>query len=162
MVTVVDGQLYASSASPSFQAVFSVGTGLPTTAGATTTLLANTGGSPFGFAILDRDPAVAGLDTIYVADDRATASGGGLQKWTSNGTAWTLATTFASGLTAGAYHVVTESAPQGVRVYVTTGETPNRLGTFLDDGVDTNPTFVPLATAQPNTVFHGLAFPPHP
>ncbi len=38
---------------------------------------------------------------IYLADDRAVASGGGIQKWTFNGSAWTLSFTFgsANGLT---------------------------------------------------------------
>src|SRR5262249_52277751 len=107
-------------------------------------------------------PNVAGVDTIYVADARATASGGGVQKWKSNGTVWTLAATFASGLGAGTYHLAATTTPAGVLLYVTTAETPARLGRSLDDGANTNPAFAPLATAAANTNFHGVAFAPSP
>ena len=46
--------------------------------------------SPYGFALWDRNPSVAGVDTLYVADDRTAANGGGIQKWSFNGTSWTL------------------------------------------------------------------------
>jgi hypothetical protein len=59
--------------------------------------------SPYGFAI-SPDNTVA-----YVADDRAVASGGGIQKYTNNGT-WGLAYTFGTGAgsTVGARGLVVE------------------------------------------------------
>lgn len=51
--------------SPGFYGMFRAGTGAPTTAGT----------SSFGLAAVDRDAAVAGVNTLYVADDRSPMSG---------------------------------------------------------------------------------------
>lgn len=90
---IVDGQLYESAASGTFLGLSTVGTGLPTATGQTTTLKVNTAGtlsgtggtSPYDFWFKDNY-------TVYIADDRAVANtggplvggvgtGGGIQKW---------------------------------------------------------------------------------
>src|SRR5262249_16185969 len=96
-VGIFGGQLYVSSGMNPFTAVSTVGTGLPTPAGQLSTLLPGmptTGASPNGFMLLDLLAGVPGVDTLYVADDRTAANGGGVQKWTFDGTTWALATTF--------------------------------------------------------------------
>ena len=91
---IFGGQLFATASSGTFVNVFTVGTGLPQTAGQTNVSLPGmptTGSSsPYAYVFFDLDPTVAGNDTLYVADDRAAASGGGVQKWTLVNGTWTL------------------------------------------------------------------------
>ncbi|HVU53324.1 MAG TPA: hypothetical protein VHL80_21715 [Polyangia bacterium] len=155
-VEIANGQLYGSASSGSFFAVFTVGTGLPTTAGQTATTLpgmpTSSGPSPYGFAF-------AGSNVVYVADDRAVASGGGVQKWTKSGSTWSLATTFKTGGLA--------QAARGVAAFVTGSTTTvlatsaassaNTLVVFVDDGVNQAPTVTTLATAATNTIYRGVA-----
>src|SRR5262249_59848266 len=91
------GQLYGSSGSTPFTNVFTIGVGTPTMAGQTATSLPGMPtmtASPDSFALFDRNPNVAGVDTLYVADDHALATGGGVQKWSFDRATWTLVTTF--------------------------------------------------------------------
>jgi hypothetical protein len=88
--TVFGGQLYQTEAANSRSGVESVGTGTPTTAAsATMTLLpgfstTNTTYSPY-------DVWFANATTMYISDDSASASTApGLQKWTFNGSTWSL------------------------------------------------------------------------
>ncbi len=154
------GQLYTTSGTASFDGVASVGAGQPVTTGQTATLLTAAGGSPYAFAVLDLSAAVPGVDTIYVADDRSPATGGGVQKWTSNGATWSLAATFASGLpTVGVRGLVALASPPRVRIVATTAESPSRLVTYLDDGTASPPLTV-LATAAASTAYRGVALSP--
>jgi beta-lactamase superfamily II metal-dependent hydrolase len=95
-VNIFGGQIYISSASGTFQGISAIGSGTPTTSGQTTTLLNGfptvAGPQPYGFFFADLTAGVAGLDTIYVADDRASPNGG-IQKWSFDGTTWTLTST---------------------------------------------------------------------
>lgn len=163
-VGIFGGQLYASSAVTGYTAVHRIGTGLPTGSGNTATALpgmTTTGASPYGFVLLDRDAAVAGLDTAYVADDRAASSGGGVQKWVFNGTTWTLATTFtASGTTTGCRGVAAVDGPSSVTVFATTADvTTNRLVSWVDTGA-TTPSSTVLSTAALNTIYRGVSVGP--
>jgi hypothetical protein len=128
--------------------------GLPITSAATN-LLFTTGASssPYGFAI-SPDNTIA-----YVADDRKVASGGGIQKYTNNGT-WGLAYTFGTGAssTTGARGLVVEFAEPPV-IYATTAESStNRLVTITDSNSAAVVTV--LATAGNNEVFRGVQFTP--
>lgn len=130
-------------------------TGLPVAADASAALAFATGASssPFGFA-LSPDNTIA-----YVADDRAVASGGGIQKYTNNGT-WTLAYTLGtgSGSTVGARGLVVAFGPTPV-IYATTAETSmNRLVAITD--TDSNAVATVVATAGSNEVFRGVQFTP--
>ena len=81
---VVDGQLYiASGQGTPGSAVYSVGTGLPTSGSQTYAPLnqANNLQQYNSFVLADLDVNVPGFDTIYAVDSRATSLGG-LEKWT--------------------------------------------------------------------------------
>jgi len=97
---------------------------------------------------------------VYVADDRATASGGGIQKWTFSGGNWTLAATLNNGLTAGVQGLTGSQNGLGQAVlYATT--TDNKLVSVVDDGTASpGSPFSTLATAAANTIFQGVAFAP--
>lgn len=103
VVNIYNGQLYCSTQSGSNIGINVVGTGLPTTSGQTISLLTGMTNdvvnamnqSPYGFAFFDDN-------TLYVADDRTTANGGGLIKYTKDsfGT-WSVAYRLQLGLPAG-------------------------------------------------------------
>jgi len=85
-ITVFGGQLYQSEAANMRFGVESIGTGTPTTGGQTIALLPGfptSGLSPYDFFFAD-------ANTLYIGDDRTTGTGG-LQKWTFDGTNWSLA-----------------------------------------------------------------------
>jgi predicted extracellular nuclease len=102
-VAIFGGQLYLSSGSGTntFKGVDTVGTGLPTSGAQTVTRLLGLSDavnpSTYGFFLADLSADVAGVDTLYMADDDTTTQGGvgvgGLKKfslvngtWVSNGT----------------------------------------------------------------------------
>jgi hypothetical protein len=158
------GQLYADAASGAFDSVFTVGTGLPTTVGQTATLLNGlpgaSGPSPMGFAFFDLNPNVAGLDTLYLADDRGPAIAGGLQKWTFDGATWTSGPIFTNGITTGVRGLAaTKMADGTIWLFATTND--GKLVRFIDDQVNTNPAATVLATAPTNTAYRGVAISPH-
>lgn len=159
VIDIVAGQLYADSGSSGSSNVFKVGSGLPVTINPATTSLAGmptSGASPYGFAFFDRT-GVPGIDTVYVADDRATASGGGIQKWTWNGTTWSLAKTFTNGISTGVRGLAAEVVAGKAVVYATTTEaTQNKLVKLVDDG-SASPAISTLATAVANTAYRGVA-----
>jgi hypothetical protein len=156
-------QLYISAASGTFQGVSTVGSGLPTTTGQTTVQLpgfpAAAGPSPYAYIFYDLNGGVAGVDTLYVADDRAPGSGGGIQKWTYDGTTWTLAYTLNTGLTVGT-RGLTGTSGGGVPVLwaTTTEASANRIVRVTDTGAASS--FTTIATAGTNQAFRGIAFAP--
>lgn len=163
---IFNGQLYISSGATGFR-LATVGTGIPTTNGQTTTNLPGypTGsGSPYGFFFADLSAAVEGVDTLYVADDAT-----GLLKyslvsgtWTSNGLIGSSTDAY-RGLTG----VVNGTT---VTLYATRkGGTSATGGGELVSLVDTtgytgafSGTPTPLASAATNTAFRGVAFAPVP
>jgi hypothetical protein len=163
-VEIYGNQLYVSSSSSPYLGVSSVGSGLPTSSGQSTNLAINTGtgSSPYGFVMFDTD-ANGSLDLAYIADDRDSA-GGGLQKWTFNGTAWSRTWSLlvnASSTNLGTSGVgirgLSGSFASGVAtLYATTNETSNnRLISIADTG--TTPTSAALlASAGTNRVFRGV------
>jgi hypothetical protein len=165
---IYGGQLYAATNVSPFYGVFTVGTGMPT-GQATATLLngfpTSGSSSPVDFAVLDRDPNIAGLDTIYLADNRAPSSGGGIQKWTFNGTSWKLAYTLANGLSSvGVNHLLAIEAPTGVVLLAETNEAPtarNSIVRVFDTGIASKATIIATVDTD-NTAFRGLALSPVP
>jgi hypothetical protein len=167
------GQLFFTSATGAFQGLSSVGTGLPPVAPPATPPVVSTvrpgfptasGPSPYSFVAFDLNASVgdiAGLDTVYVADDRAPPAGG-LQKWTFDGTTWALTAFAPTGSIVGV-RGLTGRVVSGttVALYATTAEAvSNTLVTVTDDGTTPTPAFTVLATAPANTVFHGVDFAP--
>jgi hypothetical protein len=163
-VQIVNGQLYMGSGSGGFLGVNRIGVGLPTTSGQTATLLTSqTAGSSYDFFFAD-------ANTLYIADDRSTATGGGLQKWTFDGTTWTLRYTISAGLTgpAGLLSLAGTVAPNGVvTIFGITAEAAGggagtavtRIVKITDALTNTTlpaTTFQELAVAPANTAFRGL------
>jgi hypothetical protein len=158
-LNIASGQLFGSTNTAAITAVFAVGTGLPTAVGQPANLLYGLPMSqPYGFAFFDRTGSRGGLDTLYIADDRAISVGGGIQKWTFDGSIWYLVTTFTDGLgAAGVRGLAAEAQGADVVLYATTVEaTGNKLVRVIDDG-STSPTATVIATAAANTVYRGVA-----
>jgi len=109
------------------------------------------------------------LDTAFIADDRTTA-GGGLEKWTFNGSAWVNSYSLLFDAAAGNLSATAGTGFAGIRgltgtlddttgaftLYATTNETSNnRIVSIVDNG--TNPTtYTTLASAGANYAFRGL------
>ena len=158
-LNIASGQLFGTTSSASFTSVFSVGAGLPTTAGQSTNLLYGLPTAlPYGFVFFDRSRSISGLDTLYIANDNSIAGGGGIQKWRFEGTIWYQVTTFTDGLgTTGVRGLVAEAQGANIVLYATTTETnANKLVRVVDDG-GTSPTATVIATAPANTVYRGVA-----
>lgn len=145
-----NGQLYIGAATSGFIGVSSVGTGTPTTAGQTVTLLPGfttiSGQSPYEFWF-------ANSTTLYVADDSATNAGIG--RWSLVNGAWTRDYLLNTGQTR-SFVGITEG---GVNtLYAVTAS--NNLVRIIDTGNGATPTI--LATASANTAFRGIALTPVP
>jgi hypothetical protein len=162
-------RLYACSGTSPMTNVFTVGNSRPIAGVQNVAALAGmprTGQSPYAFAFFDRNPTVGGLDTLYVADDRSPISdgtGGGIQKWIFDGSAWSRVATFTSvgAGTASFRGVAGVMTATGVTLVASTAEpSPNRLVVLVDDGSPAV-TGAAVATAPSNTVFRGVALSPH-
>ena len=83
---IFGGQLYGSSGAGTVH-LFTVGTGTPTTSGQTLTTLPGfpTTGAQSGFFFADLDSGVAGVDTLYVADDTAGTISPSFPSWPAPG-----------------------------------------------------------------------------
>jgi hypothetical protein len=170
LVALFGDQLYGSSGASPMTSVFTVGNGRPTTGVQKAAALAGmprSGMSPYAFAFFDLDRAVPGLDTLYLTDDRSPesdGSGGGIQKWTLDGSAWSRVATFAAvgGGSASFRGLAAAATSTGVALVASTSEASgNRLVVFVDDG-SPGVTGTVVATAPSNTIFRGVALSPHP
>ena len=168
-INVFNNQLYASSGSGTntFKGVETIGSGLQTSGTQTVTRLPGltdtTNPSTYSFFLADLTPNVAGLDTLYVADDGS----GALTKfslvganWVSNGTV---------GVDADDYRGLTGSvSSNSVTLFATrkggSGATGGGELVSLVDSTGYNAAFSStptlLATAATNTAFRGVAFAP--
>jgi len=148
-------QLYYSTASGTF-GIWKLGNGAPTNSGNVATLyIATPSGSPYGFA-MRFDSTVC-----YIADDRAVASGGGIQKWTRSGSTWTLAYTIGTGTgsTVGARGLAVNWTTIPPTIFATTAEaTLNRVIRINDTSSTVTP--ITIATSVSNTIFRGVSFTP--
>ena len=159
-VSVVAGQLYVSSSAGAIRAA-TVGSGLPTTAGQTITNLPGfpTTGSPHQFFFADLDAGVAGLDTLYIADDTGAAN---IQKYSFDGTTWTAKGSATLSSTRGLTGVVSGGT---VTLYVTNGLSIQTLidaSGFNGTMTATVTNLATPATAGTNKVFRGVAMVPVP
>lgn len=159
-----NNQLYCTSGSGAFKGISAVGTGMPTTAGQTITVLPgfpNTtaaGPDPYAFEI---NPA----GTIaYVADGRSKAAGGGVQRWDYNGASWSLSYTLDSGLTLGVRYLTVDWSNSNPVIYAVTSDAivKNQPGNRIVKTTDTDSlsAFVAIAQAGANTVYRGICFTP--
>ncbi|OJV89505.1 MAG: hypothetical protein BGO39_36680 [Chloroflexi bacterium 54-19] len=155
---IFNRQLYVSSSSGSNIGVNSVGTGLPTASTAVTLLPGvTTATNAYAYLLLDRDPGVAGPDTLYVADQA-----NGLLKFSFDGTTWTSRNKLAGNLTG---LTGTVNADNSVSIFATSGTSAgNNLVSYTDTAAFNQDlasgSFATIATAPANTVFRGLAFAP--
>jgi hypothetical protein len=163
-VEIYGGQLYVSSSTASFVGINAFGSGLPSTGGQSVTLAINTNGtgtgtaSPYGFFLADLDGGIPGFDTAWIADDRTPANGGGIQRWSFDGTNWSLAYTLSVGTT-GARGLAVDITGTSPLLYATTADGLRLVG-IEDQGASS--AFSLLATAPTNQVFRGLDFAPIP
>jgi uncharacterized repeat protein (TIGR01451 family) len=164
---IFGGQLYVSSGSGSTARLGTVGAGLPITASQTITTLPGypVNLSPNAFVLLDLDVGVAGVDTLYIADDNTTS--GGLLKYSFNGTTWTSRGSAGSavdlyrGLTASKQggDVILYAVRKGGGAAAGGGEVVTLTDSSGSTGTLTGtPTL--LATAAANTAYRGIAFAP--
>lgn len=155
-IDIYGGQLYISTAAGARFGVCTVGTGLPTGTGETVTLLA---GFPTATGPSSYDFVFANPSTLYVADDRTIANGGGVQKWTESAGTWSLAYTLAPAGTQGCRGLTGVVNAGVATLYATTTATnANLIVTVTDTGASS--TFSTVAQAPAATVFRGLRLVP--
>jgi Carboxypeptidase regulatory-like domain len=175
VLNIFNNQLYAAHASGTTLArIGTIGAGLPTTADLFTGLPGYIvgAGSNYGFYLADLDTAVAGLDTMYVADDSAAAvpstlSSGGVKKFSLVAGNWTYNGTFPAVTGPPAIPTATFRGLTGrttgttVTLYAT--RNGNQLTKMIDaTGYNVAPTANPteLAVAATNTAYRGVATAP--
>jgi hypothetical protein len=174
-VNIFNGQLYSSAGASSVR-VGTVGTGLPTTSGQTISTLPGfptSSGSRNGIFFADLSGAVAGLDTLYLADDGSagspqTATSGGVKKFSLVSGSWTYNGTFPAATSPVAIPGSTFIGLAGVVSGTTVTLYATRAGTQLVSFVDTTgynaaPTAIPTQIAvpdDPDIVFRGVSFVP--
>jgi hypothetical protein len=161
-IAVFGGQLYLStnSGTNTFKGVSTVGTGTPSTGSLTVTRLPGltdtNSPSTYGLFLADLNAGVAGVDTLYVADD----STGALSKFSLVGGTWTLNGTI--GVAADSYRGLTGIVSgSSVVLYATrkNGELVSLVDSSGYNGAFAGtPTL--LASAASNTVFRGVALAP--
>lgn len=155
-VNIFNNKLYFSTGSGT-RGIYQVGSGAPPTTGsntATNIISSGGSGSPYAFDMNNTS------DVCYVADDQAS-SAGGIQKWTYNGTAWSLAYTLGTGVTnIGARGVTVDWSGANPIIYGTSAESSgNRIFKIVDAGAGSAATT--LVTAATNTIFRGIVFSPY-
>lgn len=162
VVNIFDGQLYFATGSTTI-GIYKIGEGLPTTSGQLITQTVSTSGSPYGFVFFDRDNTIAGVDTLYVADD-STGTAGGLKKFSYNGTAWTQQGAIFNTGSNGLRGLTGKIENGNVVLYGTTGESSANKLVRITDTAAYNASLAAsstdLTTAVANTVFRGVAFVP--
>jgi predicted extracellular nuclease len=155
--TIAGGQLYVTTGSAP-TGVYAIGSGTPTTGGQSTALV-TAAPSPYAVVALDRDPAVSGVDTLYVADDSAT---GGILKFSYDGIAWTARGSVRPNAS-GVRGLTGSVNGSGVTLFATTSVTASALVKVDDTAAFDAPisaTSTVLRTAAPNTALRGVAFAP--
>lgn len=156
VLSIYGGQLYTSTLASGYR-MAKVGDGIPTTAGQSLTNLPGlpTTGNPLGYVFVDQNPSIAGVDVLYVAD-----AGGGLIKYSFNGTNWV-----SNGSIAGTYRGITARViGSDVLLYGTRSTTTDEFFSLTDNGGHNAPfsttSVTVLATAATNTIFRGITFAP--
>ena len=157
VMNLVGGNIYFSAA----QAIFSL-SGLPQSGTATPTSVISTAGTGTGTASSYDFAFNSAMTIAYVADDRSTANGGGVQRWDWNGSAWALTYTLnttGTNTTGGARGLAVDFSGLNPIVYATTTETANnRLVKIVDTGAASLET--DLAFAGAVKAFRGLEWTP--
>ncbi len=158
VVDIAFGGLYVTTSGGGFTGLSVVGTGLPSTAGQPLSLLS---GMPGASTSSYMDFAFADANTLYVADERPIPEGGGVQKWTFDGTIWRPMYVLNQGITTGAYGLTAVMQGGVPVVYATTDEslvTGTRLWKVIDTGGGS--VFSVVASAPSHTSWRGVEWAP--
>jgi hypothetical protein len=173
-VKIFGGQLYGDGDTTQTPEVFAAGTGLPQTGPQPATELpglpAVASAGLWSFVLLDLNPAVPGVDTLYLASSTVLALSGdagtfpmGILKFTFNGTTWSFANAFGPASGARGLAGLANPATNAVTLItstVETGSTTNHVEVFVDNG--TTVTAGPTVQSTTNTLYRGVALTPHP
>ncbi len=159
-LNIFDGQLYVSTGSGTAVRLGAVGVGAPTSTGQTITNLPGLPitGSPFSYYFADLSSAVAGIDTLYIADDTTTI---GLQKYSLVGGTWV-----SNGGISGAGIRGLTAVPSGADVTLYATTTANAIVAVTDasgyNGALTGAlsTIVSASVVGANKVIRGIALTP--
>lgn len=160
VVDIAGTDMFVSSASGTTQGVCSIVPALPTTPGAVINILPGfpTAAGPSAYDFFVADPNI-----IFVADDRASASAGGIQRWDNISGTWTIQYTVGLSATVGCRGLTGVVNAGTVRLYATTHQTSlNQIVTMSDTlvvGTPTPSTLIALPTpavAPTNTGFRGI------
>lgn len=148
VVRIVRNNVYFSTGAGT-PGIYLLGPASNTGAGQAATLLIGTGAgsSPYGFVLLDRNPAVAGVDAAYIADENT-----GLGKWAFDGSTWAKVGTLATnmrGLTG------TLNPDGSVALYATTRSSAG--SNELVTATDTNPYNAPISSTATTSLFKAPA-----
>jgi hypothetical protein len=174
---IYNSQLFASSQSGSNRGVNTVGTGLPTTTGNSTTILSglvdNFAPNAHGFVFVDVDDNGT-PDVMYVAD--ADATNGGLMKFSNTAGTWTARGRLPNPSGRAVYGVTATVITPGTdrRIYLNLGTTSTiatEIYTFVDNSpvtanITSNGTDITAAcgaaiiTAPSGVGFKGVSFTP--
>jgi len=167
-VRVYSGRVYFSTGSGTSPGIYLVDLASNTASGQTATPFLPTGSgtnsaSPYGFVLFDRDPNVPGFDAAYVADDGIGTPTPGIQKWSFDGSTWTL-----QGVIGSAYRGLTGTTnPDGsITLYATTNTSAggNQLVTVTDvnayNATPSTTAVVVRVTAAPRAALRGVDFAP--
>jgi hypothetical protein len=151
IVNIFDDNLYFTTSSGANRGVYSF-SGLPTSTSAPT-LFIDTGATsgPYDFSISPTGTLA------YIADDRAFASGGGIQRWSFNGSVWTLDYTLSTGLASGLTGLGVDFSGLDPVIYAVN---PGTFYQITDTGVGSSATV--LASAGTNYAFRGVELAPVP
>ncbi len=168
-VQLLGGHLFGSSDSGAYVGISVIDPVALTETMVVTTGASSSTASPAAFALFD-DPTVGtattyGYNVAYIADrgDQTEANYGGIQKWTYNGTSWTLAYTLKDSIIGSA-----DKGYQGLagEMDATTGKitlfATDLNATVLQQVTDTGAgsAFTTLATAGADYAFRGVALAP--
>jgi hypothetical protein len=154
VMNLVGGNIMFSAATAVFQL-----TGQPQSGTATPVSVITTAGTGVGTASSYDFTFNPGMTIAYVADDRSTANGGGIQRWDWNGSAWALTYTLNAGASSGARGLAVDFSGLNPVVYATTTETANnRLIKIVDTGAGSLETDLTAAGAL--RAFRGLEWTP--
>lgn len=144
VVRIVRNNVYFSTGAGT-PGIYLLGPASNTGAGQAATLLIGTGAgsSPYGFVLLDRNPAIAGPDAAYIADENT-----GINKWAFDGSTWARVGALATnvrGLTG------TLNPDGSVVLYATTRSSAG--SNELVTATDTNPANAPISSPTTTSLF---------
>lgn len=153
-VGLFNGNIYCAGAVSGSEGVLKID-GMPMTAITPTHLFTGSSGT-YDLAVSPDG------NLIYVADQRATANGGGVQRWEFDGSNWNLAYTLTDGFgTRGPRYVTADFSGANPVLYATSNDSSfdnNRIVKVVDAGAGSVGTT--LTSAGANQTLRGIAFGP--